>query len=62
MKFQIENSVVSSYKRLSYEPWYAFAEFVDNSTQAYFNHEATLNSIFELTGKKLTVKNEPKSN
>lgn len=56
MKFQIDNGVIASYKRLSYEPWYAFAEFVDNSTQAYFNNRLDLDRLFELTGKKLTIK------
>lgn len=56
MKFQIENSAISAYKRLSYEPWYAFAEFVDNSTQAYFNHQKELARLFELTGQRLTIK------
>ena len=42
MKFEIENNIISSYKRLSYDPWYAFAEFVDNSTQAYFDNKEIL--------------------
>lgn len=56
MKFEIENNVIASYKRLSYDPWYAFAEFVDNSTQAYFDNKALLDGAFAETGERLTVK------
>lgn len=36
-------SVYATYQRLSYRPWYAIAEFVDNSTQSYFDHRDELN-------------------
>jgi len=36
------SSVYATYKRLSYQPWTAIAEFVDNSTQSYFYHRAQL--------------------
>lgn len=39
MQIQIGLDVISSYKRLAYTPWYAIAEFVDNSTQSYFDHK-----------------------
>lgn len=55
MKFEIENNVIASYKRLSYDAWFAFAEFVDNSTQAYFDNKDLLDEIFSKTGEKLTV-------
>jgi hypothetical protein len=55
MKFEIGNNVISSYKRLSYEAWYAFAEFVDNSTQAYFDNKYLLDSLFEKSGEKLKI-------
>ncbi|RYE57985.1 MAG: hypothetical protein EOP48_04590 [Sphingobacteriales bacterium] len=55
MLFEIENNVIASYKRLSYEPWFAFAEFVDNSTQAYFDNREGLDQAFERTGEKLRV-------
>jgi len=39
---------VRSYKRLSYELWWALAEFVDNSTQSYFSNRTELDkSNFE---------------
>jgi len=55
MKFEIENSVIASYKRLSYDAWYAFAEFVDNSTQAYFDYKKELDAEFAKTGEKLRI-------
>lgn len=54
LKFGIENNVIESYKRLSYEPWFAFAEFIDNSTQAFFDNKE-LQEKFELTGEKLSI-------
>lgn len=35
-------SVYATYRRLSYRPWYAIAEFVDNSTQSYYDHRPEL--------------------
>ncbi len=35
-------SVYATYRRLSYRPWYAIAEFVDNSTQNYYDHRVEL--------------------
>lgn len=55
MKFEIENNVIASYKRLSYDAWYAFAEFVDNSTQAYFDNRELLDEIYEREGDKLRI-------
>src|SRR5713101_7035244 len=48
--------VIASYKRLAYTPWHAIAEFVDNSTQSYFDHTAELDSQFAAEKKKLTVR------
>lgn len=55
MKFEIENNVIASYKRLSYDAWYAFAEFVDNSTQAYFDNRDLLNEAYGKEGDKLRI-------
>ena len=35
-------SVYATYRRLSYTPWHAIAEFVDNSTQNYYDHRGNL--------------------
>ena len=58
MVFEIENNVIASYKRLSYDPWYAFAEFIDNSTQAYFDNRHDLDSQYEKLGEKLRIQIE----
>jgi hypothetical protein len=42
LKFQIGNNVIHAYKRLAYTPWHAIAEFVDNSTQSFFNNRIVL--------------------
>lgn len=52
------NEILSSYKRLSYTPWYALAEFIDNSTQSYFDNQLILDPINAAAGKPLTVKIE----
>ena len=40
-------SVYATYRRLSYKPWYAIAEFVDNSTQSYFDHRIELKRAYQ---------------
>ena len=41
-----ESNVYATYQRLSYRPWYAIAEFVDNSTQNYYDHKDELLPIY----------------
>ncbi|MDY7103032.1 MAG: ATP-binding protein [Actinomycetota bacterium] len=48
--------VIRSYKRLSYTPWHALAEFVDNSTQAYFDNKGVLDAAYEASGGIMTVR------
>jgi hypothetical protein len=55
MKVELEYNIISSYKRLSYKEWYALAEFVDNSTQAYFDNKVLLDDIYAEEGTKLRV-------
>lgn len=55
MKIQLGPEVISSYKRLAYTAWYALAEFVDNSTQAYFDNQAVLDKAYAQSSTKLTV-------
>src|SRR5205823_14513039 len=47
---------ITSYKRLAYSPWHAIAEFVDNSTQSYFNNRAVLDSVYAENGERLEVR------
>jgi hypothetical protein len=56
MQLQLGPEIMSSYKRLAYQAWYALAEFVDNSTQAYFNNRKKLDKVFEKEGRMLTVR------
>ncbi len=47
------SSVYATYKRLSYQPWTAIAEFVDNSTQSFYDHKDEL--MAQKYAKGLTV-------
>jgi hypothetical protein len=55
MEFKIGVETITSYKRLSYSPWHAIAEFVDNSTQAYFDNKEILDKAFTKEETNLTV-------
>jgi len=64
LKLKYDGSIVSRYKDLNYKLWYAIAEFVDNSTQSYFDNESEINkvknekldvSIILENGKSLTI-------
>lgn len=52
MDFSIGLEAISAYKRLSYTPWHAIAEFIDNSTQAYFNNKEILDEAYAKSGEK----------
>lgn len=55
IQFKIGLDVISSYRRLAYTPWHAIAEFVDNSTQSYFDSEEVLRPLLARSGRKLHV-------
>jgi hypothetical protein len=55
MELIFGNQVILAYKRLSYTPWHAIAEFVDNSTQAYFSNREVLDASYERSDEMLTV-------
>lgn len=44
INLQIGLNAITSYKRLAYTPWHAIAEFVDNSTQSYFDNRQKLDA------------------
>jgi hypothetical protein len=46
---------ISSYQRLSYTPWHAIAEFVDNSTQSYLDNQALLDGQLKKENLPLEV-------
>jgi hypothetical protein len=55
MKLELGLDVILSYKRMAYETWTALGEFVDNSTQSYFNNREALDRALSAKGEKLTV-------
>jgi hypothetical protein len=55
MQLILGYETLQSYQRLSYKPWYALAEFVDNSTQSYRNHKGELQKIYAEEETQLTV-------
>jgi hypothetical protein len=55
MKLELGLDVLRSYKRLPYKPWHAIAEFVDNSTQSYFNNKHQLDESYRDEGTSLEV-------
>ncbi|MCK9424730.1 MAG: ATP-binding protein [Ignavibacteriaceae bacterium] len=56
MKFELGPEIINAYKRLSYTPWYALAEFVDNSTQSFISDRKKLEVVFKAENKTLEVK------
>lgn len=42
LNIQPQAGVIGVFSRLNYKPWYAIAEFVDNSTQSFYTHEKVL--------------------
>ncbi len=44
---------ITSYRRLAYSPWHAIAEFVDNSTQSYFDNRTVLDEHMKKEDDKL---------
>lgn len=55
IQMQIGLDAISSYKRLAYTPWHAIAEFVDNSTQSYFDNRSDMDELYAKEGEGLTV-------
>lgn len=54
--FKFGPQVIASYKRLSYTPWHALAEYIDNSTQSFTNHEDDLTKIMSDKKERLYVR------
>ena len=55
MEVVIGPEIVRSYKRLSYTPWHALAEFVDNSTQSFLDNRGDLESRGAWDGPPLKI-------
>ena len=56
VQLELGFQVIHSYKRLAYTPWHAIAEFVDNSTQSYFNNRQALDAALAAKEEKLDVR------
>ena len=50
-----DTGVYGTYKRISYQPWTALAEFVDNSTQSFYDHKEELFNIKYYKGLKIEI-------
>ena len=55
LHLQVGLNAITQYRRLDYTPWHAIAEFVDNSTQSYFNNPDALDEAFVRDGEGLEV-------
>ena len=49
------SGVYATYRRLSYQPWTAIAEFVDNSTQSYFDHRDELKALNDFDKLRIII-------
>lgn len=68
LNIQPQAGVIGVFSRLNYKPWYAIAEFVDNSTQSFYNHEEELkkaeiksvnvNVLYDFEKNILTIKDD----
>lgn len=55
MQLVIGPEAISSYQRLSYTPWHAIAEYVDNSTQSYLDNKDVLDAQLKKEGQDFQV-------
>lgn len=55
VELELGLDLLRSYKRLPYTNWHALAEFVDNSTQSYFNNKDVLAEQFAKEDRGLVV-------
>lgn len=55
------SAVYATYKRLSYQPWTAIAEFVDNSTQSYFDNKSELFNLSDFSKLNIDISYESNS-
>lgn len=55
-------SVYATYKNIKYDPWTAIAEFVDNSTQSYYDNVSRLENTKYWKGLDVKISYENKKN
>ena len=56
IEIRVGTETIRNYKRLSYDIWYALAEFIDNSSQSYFNNREILDDAYDREGSRLEVR------
>jgi hypothetical protein len=61
--FTTGNKIWGTYKNYPYKAWYAVAELVDNSTQAYFDNQKEMDAVFkkEETGLEVSIDFDPET-
>lgn len=62
LNIQPAASILNVFSRLSYKPWYAIGEFVDNSTQSYLSHVKELSKDPNFTKLVVEVDYDPVKN
>lgn len=55
LNIQPKASILNVFSRLNYKPWYAIAEFVDNSTQSYISNENALRKLSDFNNLEVTI-------
>ena len=55
IQLELGLQVIRSYKRLSYTPWHAIAELVDNATQSYFDNRDILDKVLRSSNESLFI-------
>ena len=55
LNIQPKASILNVFSRLNYKPWYAIAEFVDNSTQSYLSNENALKSLSDFNNLEVVI-------
>ena len=55
LNIQPKASILNVFSRLNYKPWYAIAEFVDNSTQSYLSNEKALKKLSNFNNLEVTI-------
>ena len=57
-----DSGVYGTFRRISYRPWSAIAEFIDNSTQNYFEHRSNIgNMTGENASLEIGIVHDPRS-
>ena len=55
LQLQLGLGVIHSYRRLSYTPWHAIAELVDNATQSYADNKDSLDFALAASNESFVV-------